>query len=197
MFYIQRQQLKIKDQTDPPFCLSVLVLITWQRKSHFTASHLRFSLLHWHLCIAVSVCVCVCVCVLYVCSVFKDLSEHLLMLYLDGFFFSLLLLCGMAATISTARTLTVHRMWIIRWVRFTRIHLLHLLPVILFFIWCHFVPKFMRARTISWHNKHHSKDINTSFCRHQHSLNTFVILKSLYLSNCSHFYGRVPVIPSR
>lgn len=118
VFCIQRQQLKIKDQPDPTFCLSVLGFITWQRKSHFTTSYLlifNFSLAFVHCCF--------CVFVFYVCSVFEDLSEHPFMLHLTGFFFSLLLLCGMVATISTARTLTVHRKWIIRWVRFTRIHL--------------------------------------------------------------------------
>lgn len=75
-------------------CLSVRRFMIWQ--SHFTTSYL-LSILHvW---IVVSVC------------------EQII--HFNGLFLSLLVLCRMVTTTSTARTLTVHRKWIRRWVSFT------------------------------------------------------------------------------
>lgn len=75
-------------------------------KSHFTTSYLSgFTFTLW-LYIMVSVCLA---------YVLKKLVKYPFIIHLNGFFFSLLPLCGMVATTSTARTFTVHRKWIIRW----------------------------------------------------------------------------------
>lgn len=112
-------------------------LVGWG-KSHFTTSYLSgFTFTLW-LYIMVSVCLA---------YVLKKLVKYPFIIHLNGFFFSLLPLCGMVATTSTARTFTVHRKWIIRWGQIYTVNffLFCLLLMIFFFIhlWCHFITKFI------------------------------------------------------
>lgn len=80
-------------------CLSVHGFMIWQ--SHFTTSYL----LTFDSACVVSVC------------------EQII--HFNGLFLSLLVLCRMVTTTSTARTLTVHQKWTGRWVSFTLCNLFH------------------------------------------------------------------------